>query len=163
MIRTVGPATFFLTLSAAETQWIHLLRILAKLVDEKDCSDEELQNLTWSEKSCLIQSDPVTCARHFDHSLQSFMTNFILSDLHPVGNVTDWFSKIEFQERGLPHVHMMIWYDNAPNLNDNSNEEICKYIDKLISCSIQNSDASLNTLVKLQQHSRTCKKRGTKV
>ncbi|CAC5384753.1 unnamed protein product [Mytilus coruscus] len=51
------------------------------LVDEKDCSDEELQNLTWSEKSRFIQSDPVTCARHFDHSLQSFMTNFILSDL----------------------------------------------------------------------------------
>ncbi|CAC5418472.1 unnamed protein product [Mytilus coruscus] len=50
MIRTLGPATFFLTLSAAETQWIRLLRILAKLVDEKDYSDEELQNLTWSEK-----------------------------------------------------------------------------------------------------------------
>ncbi|CAC5385253.1 unnamed protein product [Mytilus coruscus] len=87
-----------------------------------------------------------------------------LRDLHPVGNVIDWFSRIKFQQRGLPHVHMMIWCDNAPNLNYDSNEEICKYIDKFITCSIQNADASLTTLVKLQQHkhSRTCKK-GEKV
>ncbi|CAC5424921.1 unnamed protein product [Mytilus coruscus] len=131
------------------------------LVDEKDCSDEELQNLTWSEKGRFIQSDPVTCARHFDHSFQSCTTNFILSDLHPVRNVTDWFSRIEFQQRESPHVHMMIWCDNAPNLNDNSNEEICKYIDQFITCSIQNSDASLTILVKLLQHkhSRAWKKR----
>lgn len=164
MIRTLGPATFFLTLSTAETQWVDLLRILAKVVDEKEYSDEELPNLTWSEKSRLIQSDPVTCAKHFDHSLQSFMTNFILSDLHPVGNVTDWFSRIEFQQRGSPHVHMMNWCKNAPNLNYN-NEEICMYIDKFITCSIQSADDSLATLVKLQQHkhSRTSKKKGKKI
>lgn len=163
MIRTLGPATFFLTLSTAETQWVDLLRILAKVVDEKEYSDEELPNLTWSEKSRLIQSDPVTCAKHFDHSLQSFMTNFILSDLHPVGNVTDWFSRIEFQQRGSPHVHMMNWSKNAPNLNYN-NEEICMYIDKFITCSIQSADDSLATLVKLQQHkhSRTSKKKREK-
>ena len=32
MIRQLGPATLFCSFSSAETQWIHLLRILGKLV-----------------------------------------------------------------------------------------------------------------------------------
>ena len=33
MIRQLGPATLFCSFSSAETQWIHLLRILGKLVE----------------------------------------------------------------------------------------------------------------------------------
>ena len=33
MIRQLGPANIFLTLSAAETRWTHLLRILSQVVD----------------------------------------------------------------------------------------------------------------------------------
>ena len=60
MIRQLGPASLFCSFSSAETQWIHLLRILAKLVDSKEYTDNELENLNWEEKSRLIQSDPVT-------------------------------------------------------------------------------------------------------
>ena len=67
MIRQLGPATLFCSFSSAETKWIHLLRILGKFVDAKEYSDSELENLNWEEKSRLIQSDPVTCARHFDY------------------------------------------------------------------------------------------------
>ena len=34
-IRQLGPASLFCSLFSTETQWIHLLRILGKLVDEK--------------------------------------------------------------------------------------------------------------------------------
>ena len=44
MIR-LGPATLFCSFASAETQWIHLLRILGKLVDNKDYCDNELENL----------------------------------------------------------------------------------------------------------------------
>ena len=36
MIRQLGPATLFCSFSSAETQWIHLLRILGKLVDNRE-------------------------------------------------------------------------------------------------------------------------------
>ena len=65
MIRQLGSASLFCSFSSAETQWTHLLRILGKLVDNKTYTD--LENLNWEEKSRLIQSDPVTCARHFDY------------------------------------------------------------------------------------------------
>jgi hypothetical protein len=67
MIRQLGSASLFCSFSSAETQWTHLLRILGKLVDNKTYTDTELENLNWEEKSRLIQSDPVTCARHFDY------------------------------------------------------------------------------------------------
>ena len=69
MIRQLGPATLFCSFSSAETQWMHLLKILGKLVDDKEYSDTE-------EKSRLIQSDPVTCARHFDYQFNHFLKHF---------------------------------------------------------------------------------------
>ena len=79
MIRQLGPALLFCSFSSAETQWIHLLRILGKLVNNKEYSDFELQNLNWEEKSKLIQSDSVTCARHFDYQINQFIRTFLKS------------------------------------------------------------------------------------
>ena len=72
MIRQLGPATLFCSFSSAETQWIHLLRILGQLVDHKEYTDEEINNFNWDNRCRLIQSDPVTCARHFDYKLINF-------------------------------------------------------------------------------------------
>ncbi|CAB4039506.1 Hypothetical predicted protein, partial [Paramuricea clavata] len=41
-----------------KTQWIHLLRILGKLIDKKQYTDNELENLNWEDKTRLIQGDP---------------------------------------------------------------------------------------------------------
>lgn len=65
MVRQLGIFTFFITLSAAETHWTELLKILKKTVDNED--DFDVSNLDFAEKSRLIRSDPVTCALYFDH------------------------------------------------------------------------------------------------
>ena len=54
MIRQLGRASLFCSFLSAETQWIHLLRILGKVVDNKQYTDNEFQNLNWEEKSRLI-------------------------------------------------------------------------------------------------------------
>ena len=79
MIRQLGSATLFCSFSSGETQWVHLLQILGQLVDHKQYTDDELQNLNWEEKCRLIQTDPVTCARHFDYQVNQFLMNFLLS------------------------------------------------------------------------------------
>lgn len=91
MIRQLGPATLFCSFSAAETRWIHLLQILKKLLDNVDITEEEAKNLNWDEKCRLIQSDPVTCARHFDYSVQCLINNFLKSHLAPLGVIQDFF------------------------------------------------------------------------
>ena len=100
MIRQLGPATLFCSFSSAETQWTHLLRILGKLVDKKEYSDKELENLNWEEKCRLIQGDPVTCARHFDYQFNQFLKTFLISSGHPLGKIADWFYRVEYQQRG---------------------------------------------------------------
>ena len=67
MLRQLGWPCFFLTLSAAETEWTELLMILCKVLDKKDITEEEADKLRWQEKIRLIKGDPVTCARYFDH------------------------------------------------------------------------------------------------
>ena len=72
MIRQLGTATLFCSFSSAETQWLHLLRILGQIIDHKQYKDEELEKFNGEDRCRLIQSDPVTCARHFDFQVNQF-------------------------------------------------------------------------------------------
>ena len=105
MIRQLGSATLFCSFSSAETQWNHLLRILGQLVDHKQYTDEELENLDWEERCRLIKSDPVTCARHFDYQVDQFLRNFLLSSAEPLGKISDWFYRVQYQQRGSPRIY----------------------------------------------------------
>lgn len=80
--------------------------------------------MTWEEKCRLIQSDPVTCARQFDYQVQIFIREFLLSDCAPLGQVEDCFYRVEFQQRGSPHIHMLI----------NPDAHVIHYIDSIITC-----------------------------
>ena len=109
MICQLGKPTWFCSFSAAETRWIHLIKILGRLIDHKDYNDEEVKQMTWQKKSELIQNDPVTCPRNFEHMVQLFIHNFIKSSSHPIGEVVDFFFCVEFQQRGSPHIHGLFW------------------------------------------------------
>lgn len=164
-IRNLGTATFFLTLSAAETKWNHLLKILSQVVDNKVLSDDEVSQLTWPQKCRLIQSDPITCARHFDFSVQKFLNKFLLTKANPLFEITDYFYRVEYQQRGSPHIHMLLWCKNAPKNGENSESEVCDFIDEYITCKKPNEDESIFDLVQVQKHkhSHTCKKRNKKI
>ena len=161
MIRQLGPATFFISLSAAETKWIHLLRILGKTVDGVDYSDEDLQTMGWDHQCRLIQSDPITCARHFDYQLHTFIAKFLKSPHAPIGTILDMFHRVEMQHRGSCHVHMVVWIEGAPRLDSSSPEEITKFIDKYITCKRPvEGDLEMEEMVSRQMHThtKTCKK-----
>ena len=61
-----------------------------------------------------------------------FTLIYILSDGHPIGHVTDYVIKIEFQMRGSPHAHCLPWVSDAPRLNQDPDKVVCKFIDKYI-------------------------------
>ena len=160
MIRQLGPATFFTSFSAAETRWKHLLKILGKIVDGVDFSDENVENLTWAEKCRLIQSDPVTCARHFDRQVQ-LLFKFLKDDVEPLGPLVDYFYRVEFQQRGSPHIHCLLWIKDSPKIEGDA-EDVIEFIDKYISCSKPKveSNEEMSALVanQIHRHSHTCRK-----
>ena len=79
MIRQLSLPTWFMSLSAADTRWTDLLKMLAKLNDGIEYSEKELEHLTWQEKTKLVQKDPVTCSRYFDHRVQEFLNTVLKS------------------------------------------------------------------------------------
>ena len=160
MIRQLGPATFFASFSAAETRWKHLLKILGKVVDGVDYSDENVDNLTWVDKCRLIQSDPATCARHFDRQVQ-LLFRFLKDDVEPLVPLVDYFYRVEFQQRGSPHIHCLLWIKDSPKI-DNDMQCVVEFIDKYISCAkpTVESDEEMSVLVanQMHRHSHTCRK-----
>ena len=152
MIRVLGPATLFCSFSAAETRWLHLLSILGTLVDHKTYTEDELRHLSWENTCRLIQSDPVTCARHFDYQFNLLLTKFMKSPAAPLGHIADYFYRVEYQQRGSPHIHMVIWITDAPKYDVNSDEEVVDYIDRVITCEKPDEESDLHNLVKLQIH-----------
>ncbi len=116
--------------------------------------------MTWQKKSDLIQKDPVTCTRNFKHIMQLFIHNFIKSSCHPIGEVVDFFYRVEFQQRGSPQIHGLFWIKDAPVYGKNSDEDIANFEDSYVSCKADSDD--LNDFLNLQRHrhSTTCKKKG---
>ena len=80
-----------LILSSRNKIWSHLLKTLGRLVEKKDYTDCEIENMTWQLKSDLIQKDPVTCARNFERMVQMFMKDVLKSDDMPIGEIVDFF------------------------------------------------------------------------
>lgn len=159
MIRQLGTPTWFCSFSSAETKWPPLLKCLNKLVKQKSLTDEEVSALTWEEKCILIKSDPVTCARYLEHRFQTFLVNVMKSKMNPIGENVDLFYRVEFQQRGSPHVHILIWIKDAPEYNGTNHEEVATFIDKHVTCKI---DDEIYNLVNYQthRHAKTCRKKG---
>ena len=160
MIRQLFLPTWFMSLSAADTRWTDLLKMLAKLNNGVDYSDKDIEGLTWQEKTSFVQKDPVTCSRYFDHRVQEFLNTILKSDCEPIGKLRDFFYRVEFQQRGSPHIHMLVWIENAPTLEKNSEEEIVQFVNQHLTCSAATEDAAHLVELQTHKHSRTCRKKG---
>ena len=161
MIRQLGLPTWFMSLSSADSKWIDLLQILGKLVDNRNYTSEEIKNLDWSEKCRLVQSDPVTTSRYFNNRVHEFFKIVLKSECHPLGKITDHFIRVEFQHRGSPHVHVLLWVKSAPKYHQDDESEIIQFIDRHVSCSSSvPKDQAEYLEYQKHRHSKTCRKNG---
>ena len=162
MIRQLGIPTLFLSLSANDLHWAELIIALGKLVDNKDYSEAVGNNtLSWETRSRLVQSDPVTCVRHFDQRVTHFIETVLKSPHSPLGILQDYFYRVEFQQRGSPHIHMLAWIQGSPKYGENEDTEVLEYVDRVATCSADVPD-DFKDIVNFQRHrhSRTCRKAG---
>lgn len=74
--------------------------------------------------------------------------------------VIDYFLRVEFQHRGSPHVHILLWLANDPRekLSENKPKTI-DLIDKLCSVDIKNSiENQYYAPLQVHKHTFTCYK-----
>ncbi|XP_062573153.1 uncharacterized protein LOC134235086, partial [Saccostrea cucullata] len=164
MLRQLGIPTWFCSFSAAEYRWNDAVRAILRQQGDDRNPDE----MEWSEKNEVLRCNPVTVARMFEHRFQVFHREVILSPCEPIGKVVDFFQRVEFQQRGSPHMHCLYWVANAPNIDSDGEEVVCNFIDKYVTCGIPSEidDAELRkSVLDVQQHSKnhskSCKKKGT--
>ena len=162
MMRQLGMPHIFLTVSAAEMRWTELIITLKKVLEKVDISVEECNQLTWQAKMKLIQNDPITCARYYNYRIQElFKLLKCKNGIFDEYDLEDYYYRVEFQHRGSPHVHCMLWLKNGPHFirqNPNSIQKCEEFIDKFIQVY---KDPEISDLINYQvhKHNATCKKR----
>ena len=162
MIRQLGCPTFFLTLSCADLYWEDLIYIISQLND-LNLSRDDIQNLSYMERCKLLNSNAVFITRHFQYRVELLFTEIIMIPGGPLGNVSYYAIRVEFQFRGSPHIHSFIWILNAPTLNEHSIEKYVEFVDSVIQATLPDeiNDPELHELVKtyqIHQHSKSCRK-----
>ena len=152
MIRQLGTPTWFFTLSAADMKWPDIIQIIARQYGVS-YSDEDVAALSFDEKSNWLRRNPVTAARHFQYRLNSFFRDVLKSKAKPLGEIVDYAIRVEFQSRGSPHAHCVLWVKDAPKYGVDSDEDVCAFIDQYVSCAIPADDCKLKELLLMvQQH-----------
>src|SRR6266540_5724171 len=98
MINKLGLLSLFITLSMAESHWTHLRDILAN-------SDNH---------DTLPTNRPFHCTNYFVHRFQSLKNKLYKKpELTGFGHITDFFDRVEFQNRGAAHTHSCYWTSNS--------------------------------------------------
>ena len=95
---------WFFSLSAAETRWTPLLITLGRLVDGTQYTEDEIISMPWQTKCRLTRSDSVTCARYFQHRVDSFLGLVLKTNGSPLGKAIEFFYHVEFQQREAPGI-----------------------------------------------------------
>ena len=86
------------------------------------------------------------------------------STAQPLGEIVDYAIRIEFQARGSPHAHCVIWVKDAPQYGEHPDKTVCDFIDQYVSCKVPKEDSKLEDLVLLLQkhnHSTYCRRNKT--
>ena len=164
MIRQLGKPTMFLTLSANEIRWPELLKILHKLTGENTTElTDPMQQLSALQRATLVNEDPVTCCIYFNKLVDVIMNILSSTRFSPFGkyHVIDYFKRIEFQHRGSPHAHILLWLNNDPK---EAITESMPATEQLIAslCSVRAMDLPDTYSYQVHKHTFTCFKRNEK-
>lgn len=162
MVKQLGLATWFMTLSCADLTWPELFHIIAR-TNGKNMTAEEVKALSYDERYRLLNLNPVIVAKHFRYRVETFFTEILLTNAHPIGKIVYYALHIEFQMRGSPHLYALIWTSDCPKLTQDTKRDCIDYVDQDVQTYLpdKDKDPELYELVKKYQthsHSKSCRK-----
>ena len=181
-LHQLGPFHIFYTLSCAELRWPEVIAnillsegknvVISRTFSGK-FSEITVDNLPLNDflskfqidTHKLIRENILMVIRIFDHRLRSFTSKIILKQWCKL-KIQYFTYRIEFQLRGLPHCHGVLWFDKEdiePYYLDGTQEfdgkKLVQLIDDLISCEIPNTSEELCEIVnqvQIHNHTKKC-------
>lgn len=122
MFYELGIPSLFFTLSSADIQWPEFREIILQQFPND-------VNLTQQQ---LVNKHPLTVDRLFAIRVEAFLDTMFGTD---GWDVQDYYYKVEYQHRGSPHVHGMVWLKLNPLENakvPDDEQYVVDYIDLLV-------------------------------
>ncbi|XP_052133445.1 uncharacterized protein LOC113205714 [Frankliniella occidentalis] len=179
-VRQLGRPHLFLTLSSAEYHSPILINVLRRLHREHaemdrfastpsmsvgpaameaigdmvQQGDLDQGTVSSEEKLRLIREDPVVCASYFREIVLQLKKYLRMKKNGPMGRyfMKDWFIRIEFQQRGSPHAHCLLWLNDGPDKPLDDLAATIEFIDALITCDSSHPLADRNK----HHHTSSC-------
>ena len=192
-LRQNGAPTLFTTYSCAEFSWNSLIKSIYETTTKKQITLEEIAKKPAAWRNKLVSENVVQSTLHFSKrtdKIMSLLTNkgiFFHDEKHFVAD--SFFYRVEFQARGAPHIHCLLWLKSdddilPPSLwNESKHEEksieeqIASFADSVMSGSSTDMNCEIHNIFdhqceecllgkelveKFQSHSHkaTCRKKG---
>ena len=162
MVKQLGIPTWFMTLSCADLRWPELFQIIAR-TQGLNLTEEKIEALSYSERCSMLNLNPVVVAKHFQYRVETFFKEILLTRANPIGKIVHYALRIEFQMRGSPHLHALIWTSDCPKLTHETKQDYIDFIDAHVQAYLPDNqtDSELYELVGTYQkhnHSKTCRK-----
>ena len=113
---TSSPALFhptlFLTISMNDL-WPHMTKMIlqAPSVASVDPVDAPARRR-------LLHKDKLWTVVHFRDRMDALFKEIIGGITAPLGKVVAFFNRIEFQDRGAPHLHALLWLDEMSDIHN---------------------------------------------
>ena len=160
MIKQLGLPTWFMSFSCADLRWPEIIEIIQK-IKGTEMTEEEIRNLSYKERTDILQSNPVLLARHFQYRVECFFKTVLAKDTLG-GTLKHYSVRVEFQARGSPHIHCMVWIEGAPILTHENLDEYRDFVDRVVKCDLPEDKESelykLVTTYQVHRHSKSCRK-----
>ena len=191
-LEQLGPFQFFFTLSCADKRWDENWTSIfgqegAKVTIEDDGDvghnvfindvplDDYLEDINQHEK---VRENVMTITRNFDQRVKAFVREIMMGHNQPL-NVSVYNYRVEFQLRGAPHVHGVLWiqmpemekqfpeisealsnlYLDA-ELTEGQKQAIINFVDTFTVCSLTDESVSeIVQAVQIHNHSKSCRKK----
>ena len=118
MIREFGSPALFLTLSCAEYQSADIERYLRKVNEVPESYPI----------GRLCTEDSISVSQNFSQKFRDFF-NTVLLQGQVLGEVSHYFWKKEYQSRGAPHYHILLWIKDAPVIGVHPEHKITEWIE----------------------------------
>ena len=116
--------------------------------------------MNYKTRTRILQSNPVLLGRHFQYRVEVFFKDIILDG--QLGKVINYAIRVEFQFRGSPHIHSLLWVFDAPILSNANIEDYIDFVESVIKCELPRDKSDpLYEHVKTYQkhsHSKSCRK-----
>ena len=115
VLRQNGSPSLFVTLSCAEYSWDGLLREILETVWKRKVTEQEINQLTTQQRNKLISENVVQSTLHFQKRIEKelkLMTYKNFLDESSPYHVSSYFYRVEFQMRGAPHIHCLLWLED---------------------------------------------------